>query len=77
MMVLPMDVARDGTADGHEAGPRRHGHEIATRYEQLQQGVEGRAGFDPHAPPEASISSTRSSPVQSRTSPPPHWAASP
>ncbi len=46
VVVLAVDVAGDGPADGDEAGPRGHRHEEAPRDEDLEQLVEADARRD-------------------------------
>jgi hypothetical protein len=46
MVVLAMDVAGHGAADGDEAGPRGHGHEEAAGDDVAHQLVEADAGAD-------------------------------
>jgi hypothetical protein len=48
MVILAMDVRRDGPTDGHVAGTRRDGDEVATRDEQAHQFVEAHTGTDGH-----------------------------
>ena len=78
VVVLAVDVAGDGAADGDLAGAGQHGHPQPERQRRLHQLVEVHARVDVDELAVAVASSgSCSARVMSMTRPPPFWALSP
>ena len=50
VVVLAVDVGREGAAERDEAGPGRDGHEPAVGHQQAHQAVQAEPGLGDHAP---------------------------
>ena len=72
VVVLAVDVTRDGTAERDEACPGRHGRESPLGTSSLRSSSTDTPASARHRCPGESRSRTRFRPVQSTTRPPPH-----